>query len=659
MNKKIFSGRTLNQCLKLATDELNIPQEKIKYEIIEDIKGVFNKKVSIKVDLKSEEVSEKATKELNNVKQNEKIENINGSIKIEKGKIIVKNPKKNGRAATLRVISDNLEVFVDDNKIESKAEVYEESQIKILFKENIAQRILNISISPDNMKVFINTEYIPKNIYKIKDVKESMQAIIDAEVYSSENPPLFNKEEIKEELITKGVKFGIMEENIELCTKMEKTNNVLVAKGLEPIDGTDDKIEVMFEMKNKCNKLVEDSTGKVDYKSIGYIKEVRPKDVLAIKTKGEIGRNGLDVKGKIKKHKKGKKITMKAGEGCELKDENTVVSLIEGKPYVNGVMFSVHPVHEVRGDVDISTGNVKFNGDIVIHGNIKEGMMVEAGHNLFIEKNIERSDICAKGNVQAFGNVINSKICSGGEEIVKISKMNYLVNLEKSLEELVNTLENIREHNIIDKSVHDGEVIKLLVENKFKYIPIVCSKYMDSVEKNPLGDDLRLATLIKEKLMDFGPLNIHDYRELSILRELIKKHIRKIQDTLSVPVNMKISYCQDSTLESSGSIYITGKGEYVSNIIASKNVVFENPKSIARGGVIKANDEIKCRSVGSEGGVRTKLVVKENGHIWVEKAYQNTCFVVGHKEYILDIESKDIHVYLDSKGELIVDKFVA
>ncbi|MCY6959532.1 flagellar assembly protein A [Clostridium brassicae] len=668
MAEKIFCGKALDECLELASSELNISKENIQYEIIENKQRFFKRKVSIKVNVYEDELSfnkdESDKKESN--EEDLKIQDLehkktkvqNGKIKVENGKIIVKDPKEDGRPAILRVPKGNMKVLVDNVEVDYQKEVYEESNIEVIFEESVAQRIMNISISPDNMKVFINISYVPKKTYKLKDSKEEIQLTLENEVDKIENPPLYNQDEIKQELLAKGIKFGIIEENIENCTKMENVEEILVAEGLYPIDGVNDEIQIKFNTREQISDLEEDSTGRIDYKSIGYVKEVKKGDILAVNIKGKSGKDGLDVKGKIKKHIVGKKLFLKAGEGCELLDENTIVASIEGKPYAKGNLFVVHQLHEVNSDVDIKTGNVKFNGDIMIRGNVKEGMIVEAGHNLFVEKNVEKGNICAKGDLEVLGNVINSTVCSGGEEITKISKVNALEKLHKGLVTLIETVENIRKLNLIEQKVRDGEMIKLLIENKFKYIPEICFKYVKLVEKESVEDEVTLSKLMSQKLIDFGPLNINTYRELSILAELVNKNIKKIRDTLSMPVNIRISYCQDSDLRSSGRITITGKGEYVSNIKASESVIFEDPRSVVRGGVIKASNEIRCKEVGSEGGVSTKLIVKDKGNIWVDKAYQNTCFIVGGKEYVLDIASKDIHAYLDSKGELIVDKFI-
>lgn len=129
------------------------------------------------------------------------------------------------------------------------------------------------------------------------------------------------------------------------------------------------------------------------------------------------------------------------------------------------------------------------------------------------------------------------------------------------------------------------------------------------------------------------------------------------EKTLELPVNVSIAYCQDSDIQSSGGVMITGKGEYISDIKASNSIKFIMEGSVARGGTLKAGEEIKCKVVGSTAGVSTKLQVGSEGNIWADIAYHNTIFKVGNRESVLDSPSKNVHAYLKD-GLIVVDKFV-
>lgn len=640
MSEKVFTGKTLNECLETASFQLNIPKENLKYKILEEKKSFFVKKVSISVEI--EEVLK---------------ENKNGSIKVEEGNIIVKNPKEGGKPALIKPM-EKVKVLVDEIEINSKTEVFEDSKIEVFFDENTAERRMNVSISPDKMEAYISIKYIPQNIYTLDDMEESRELKIYTKVKEQKYPNPYTESEILEQLAVAGIKCGVIKENLNKILGIEDIENVLIAKGIEPIDGIDDEIQIKFQVDKDVKNLVEDKEGRIDYKSIGHIDAFKKGDILAVRIEGKQGRDGIDVKGGIKKHRTAKKYELKAGEGCELKDENTVVAAIEGKPSCQGNVFSVHQVHIVEKDVELKTGNIDFIGDVIIYGSVKEGMKVNAGHNLTINKNLESAKVHSKGDVDIQGSIINSTVSAGGEDIEKLNKLKYLNKLDSSLSEMISTIDHIKKFNLLGKEVRDGEIVKVLIENKFKHVTQIAAEFIKSITMNDTNEEKKLASFIKQKLIGFAPLSIRDVSELGELIHKIEDTEKILNGMLAVPVNVKISYCQDSVIKSSGNIIITGKGEYVSKITAHESIEFISPGSLARGGVMKAKNEIKCKSVGSEGGVSTKLMVESHGSIWADIAYQNTCFVVGGKEYTLETASKDVHAYLNDEGEIVVDKFI-
>jgi uncharacterized protein (DUF342 family) len=53
----------------------------------------------------------------------------------------------------------------------------------------------------------------------------------------------------------------------------------------------------------------------------------------------------------------------------------------------------------IAGDVDLSTGNVRFGGDVVVRGSINESFIVECGGNLTVKGKIGAADIRVGGNL--------------------------------------------------------------------------------------------------------------------------------------------------------------------------------------------------------------------------------------------------------------------
>ncbi|MDF2504136.1 MAG: hypothetical protein K0R06_1627 [Clostridium sp.] len=277
-------------------------------------------------------------------------------------------------------------------------------------------------------------------------------------------------------------------------------------------------------------------------------------------------------------------------------------------------------------------------------------MVVESGNSIEIGKNVEKSKIIAKGDVTVKENVISSNIVSGGEDTVKIKDLHILMRLKENILKLINVSKQLKRNNTLHNNVSYGEILKLLMEKRFKIIPILCSEITNNNE--------HMLSLFREKLFKLAPLKIEHPKELFEIIYAIDDNIKENEKLHIVQTNIKFSYCQDSTIESSGNITITGKGAYVSKLIAKDYIIFENLYSIARGGIIKAEKEIRCGIVGSLSGVSTKISVEKNGHIYASKAYENTIFSIGNREYILEVSSREIHAYLDSNRELIVDKLL-
>jgi hypothetical protein len=665
--KTKFVGSSLEKCIGDACKLFNVKEEELDYEIVEKKNGLFIKKVAIEAfpakekDLKEKEIIKE--KEVENVEEYETIEGVknenDGTIKIQDGKIIVKNPKNNGKPATIIIGDDTdyISVKVDGNEIVKRADVYEESDIEVSLYDQVASRKIDISTSKDNIEAYISITYKPERIYELKESKEGNQLKLEKVLKYSKMPPKYTPEEIKEQLSKAGIICGIIEENVQKAIEKSCTN-MLIAKGARPINEKDDVIEYKFNVDGREKKPEQDAMGNIDFKSIGTVEAVKKGDVLAIRHTSKTGRDGIDVRGKILKHKLGKKIRIRAGSGCELKGEK-IIATIEGKPYEKNNAFYVYRMYEVRSDVDLTTGNIEFIGDVLVHGNVKEGMEVNAGNSITINKNVERAKIDGKGNITIKGSILSSNILGGGQDVTKIKAIDNSNALINMLKEIMESVKEVKRVDLYGKDKKDGEIIRILMERKYKALPRICLIIIRDI--TVCGKDKAesaIISAIKNKLIGLAPLNIKNYRELEDIIELLEDRVGKLEKELAIPVDVVIDYCQDSNISSSGNVYITGKGEYISRIIANNSVYFTKERALARGGQIEAKKEIKCRVVGSISGVTTNLIVGEKGEIWADEAYQNTIFKVGTKEYLLETPSRDIHAYLDKHGDIVVDKLL-
>lgn len=647
---KTFSAADIEKCIEIACDDLKIDKENLKYEVLEEKRGFFKKNVSIMVEVPDER-SEKTYGYSTVIKGTN-----DGAVCIKNGKVIVKNPTEDGLPASI-ICSDNIHIKLNGLEVKERFNIFEDDVVEITIDDTKPSRKIDIDVSPDKMEVYISITYKTGMEYKLKDLPECSNCIFEVVAAEEIKAEAFTYSEVERELTQRNITFGIIKDRI--CENLNETcSNILIAKGVKTQDAVDDSIEVKFRTDNDSPELIEDNNGNIDFKSIGSINSVSTGDILSVKIEGHEGTDGMDVYGRLVKVKPMKKLKLKAGAGCMVKG-NHVVAIISGKPCLKGSVFYVFEVHEVNKDIDISTGNIKFVGDVVVYGSIKEGMELDSGNSVVVYKDVERAKIISGGNISIHGNIIASNIVGGGKDVVKLRLLENVTKLQAIIENIIEMIIEIKKYNLLGDDKRDGEIIKVLIDSRFKNLPRLCLSIITdtTMDKNDFSKD-RLIELIKGKLLGLAPVNIKHQSELSEIKDCILEKIEWINANLSIPVNVKFDYCQDSNIESSGDVVITGRGEYVSNIRARGNIIFTNERSVARGGIIVARDRVECKSVGSHAGVSTRLEVEKDGHIYADLAYHNTVFAFGNREYALDADYKNVHAFIDSNDDIVVDKLI-
>jgi len=234
---------------------------------------------------------------------------------------------------------------------------------------------VTVTITDDKLKAFVN--YIPA-LGGRKLSKEGFKNII------MENDVVYN---IDDEKIA------------QLVDKRTQVESVLIAEGIPPVPGKDASLTYHFEKKmDSIGTKRED--GSMDFYDLGLITNVNPGDVLVTKNNSEPGTAGKGVTGEEIPPPKAKDIKLPKGKNTEIKDENTLIAKIAGQVVIDErERIQVLPVHEVRGDVDLSTGNIDFIGNVVITGDVTEGFSIKAAGNVEVRGNVSIADIEADGDV--------------------------------------------------------------------------------------------------------------------------------------------------------------------------------------------------------------------------------------------------------------------
>ncbi|MGL4730120.1 MAG: DUF342 domain-containing protein [Clostridium sp.] len=576
-----------------------------------------------------------------------------GLIKIEDGKVIVTNPEE-GKLAARILPSKDVEVIVDNKIVTAPMEVLKENQIQINVKsEEKPQRKLNLNVSEDKLEARVTIKSEKSLIYKVKNCEFSPILKPTIEVEAEITAPRYTEVELNAKLSELGIIYGLDAEAISYCCKNDVVDNVTIANGKEVIQPIDDEIKPYFNVLEE-KRLIEDDNGRVDFKSIGDVETVEAGQLIGELRKGKEGSIGFNVFGQVIKPQRRKTQTIRAGNGTNI-SENKVYATISGKPYLRGNSFCVEEVFSVNGDVDISKGNIRFIGDVIVHGNVRDDMKVESGNNISIYGNVLRGTLTSEGNVEVKGNIISSNVIGGN---VGENYSAYLEQIEQFYEKIYNICENIKKinhRNLMTTHINEKELISAVIDARFKTFNKDVRKLLHSIEKQKdIQCEVYKALELKMKKSYF--LIFENINEITKIEKLLREKLESLKSKIYKRCDLYIEYAQDCNINITGSVYVDGKGIYKSNVNSMDSIYFINDTSMIRGGCIIAENEIKAKIVGTPNGVNTLLKVKNNGHIYATMAYYNTKFIIGSKEYILDEPSRDIHVYLDKYNEICVEK---
>lgn len=219
--------------------------------------------------------------------------------------------------------------------------------------------------------------------------------------------------QIQMALQEKGVVSGIMRNEIEAVLKEGYASERVIAKGLNPVRGTDARFQSLIPQIRERKPQV-DEHGIADYRDLGQLIVVKPGDPLMCRTPPTEGKKGRDVTGQVLMPQPGEDTPFASGlQGVEIDqdaefdpDHNTLLlAATSGQPKLvpNGVM--VEPTINLP-QVDLSTGNMTFDGTLNIKGDVKDGMKIHASGDVFIGGTVEAAEIEAGGNVVIKGGVI-------------------------------------------------------------------------------------------------------------------------------------------------------------------------------------------------------------------------------------------------------------
>lgn len=579
-----------------------------------------------------------------------------GTIAIEKGKVYVKDPINNPEEAVI-IPGKNVSVMVDNVIIEKATPVNSKQKIVIIPTKVEPVRGLELTVSSDKMTATLLVNYKPGEEYYIEDMPESNRIMVNC-LHSKPIEKPFTVQEIIEYVNSQKIVYGIDREMLERAIE-KPGKEFTIARGKPYIPGKDGWVEDLVPEDN--TGAPDEGEGIIRDRSIRMVKENQRIARLHLSKEGE---KGISVNGIEVSPPKPKEARLIAGPGTKYENSGMVlVADREGRLEKNKNKFSVLPVYAVEGDADAKEGYIKFKGDVLIRGNVMDGMKVQAKGKIEIFGFAANSTLIAGGEIIVHNNLVGCVVKAGGNELLFQKAKDDLNVMEGNLRKFIKAAKSLKLSVQKNKqNTSDGAILKILLEQKFSGLYNIMTgvlKTLAELEKLMAAEKMdksgleRVINHVKTwrgkisgmGLMQVKNLNEFDY-SLAITFTDIKKFTGEMGEANSQKADVKCPYIQNCDIQTTGDVLVKGKGCYNTKIFSKGNVEITGSPGVFKGGSITAKGWVKAVEIGSSAEIPTFIQVERESFIKASVAHPGTILKCGSR--IEKISDQQSHLYFES-----------
>lgn len=205
-----------------------------------------------------------------------------------------------------------------------------------------------------------------------------------------------------------GLKKDVVAQAIE---NHQYDQRILIAEGLYPVTGADGQLIYHFEKRYKnseyrAHTLDEADESKVDFKELDLFETVTKDQLLVTKVPPKPGTPGYTVLGIMIPGEMGMLYNLPTGKNTYVSDDKLkLYSMMNGRVYIVKDKVEVSNTYTVEGNVDLSVGNIVFDGDVVVRGTVENGYTIKATGSIEIAGTVEAATLEAGADVLAYGGI--------------------------------------------------------------------------------------------------------------------------------------------------------------------------------------------------------------------------------------------------------------
>ncbi len=409
-----------------------------------------------------------------------------------------------------------------------------------------------------------------------------------------------------------------------------------------------------------ANQVPTETEGKsVDFFA-SKVKIVNEGAVLARKIPGKLGVAGKDVLGKVFPAAAVKDFQFRLKKNVYLSaDGLEVIAACAGQPLrLDEKTYMVENVYVLHRDVDLATGSIEFPGDVLIQGNVQDGIRIFAGGRLEIQGSVSHAELRAEKGAKIYQNLLGGKVVVGEKFVVRSELLRCLTELRDQLRVcLRHTAELINSPGAIN--FKPGQCLKLVIEKQFPDLPKLSNRVEKYVLENKndemVTDGLTVSIrTAKHFLEGLGPLDLQSYPFLQRVAQALEQFVENMSLEIPEKLSFVVNYVQGATIECGGS-FECQKGVYNSDIRVEGDVTIEG---VCRGGKIIAGGKVSIRELGGSGVSSTFVMISPKSRLLVDYCHPNAIIAVGKELIHIEEAYRKLEIYREN-GRVQVEKIRA
>ncbi|MDQ2068374.1 DUF342 domain-containing protein [Natronospira bacteriovora] len=225
-----------------------------------------------------------------------------------------------------------------------------------------------------------------------------------------------------------GVVHGVDKDAVRRIVRVADGIKHVIARGVPAQDGEDAWFQpLVADMVDRRPRI--DDSERADFRELGGVITVQAGDPLIRRHPPTEGEPGTDVQGLpipprpgANKQFRGRMKGVRVDDG----DPDLLIAAIDGQPIWKDDTVMVSPTLDLD-QVDLSTGNIDFNGTVRVRGEVAYGMSVRASDDIQVGGLVEGASLSAGGDIVVRGGII-------GQRRKGSDRFNAIVRCEGSLE---------------------------------------------------------------------------------------------------------------------------------------------------------------------------------------------------------------------------------